>query len=374
MVKHFFYLAVGALALTACTSEELVDEVTTNNNLIKFEKVVNKTSRAAEELTNGTLKQFNVYGFYTIGENAEVANEVFDNTSIVYSAGGWDYEKAADIRYWVPGAHYYFYAYSCGNTTKLGSNYGSFSLDTEGKKPVSERTLKITDYKCDADHNHDLVFASCEVEGQTTGNTPVSFQFKHILSKISAQFTSKFHKDYDVVIKNVYIKNICNQADYDLSSTWTDAVRDGEEPTVYLLNTEATTDADAAISVNNVTVKNDEGADVQKTAASQIAFVIPVNYNNLSDNKEVTISFDVDVIYDGESAITATLTGKFIPNWKEGFSYVYNIEVSPASVGLEAIMFTTVMDEEGNMVIDGWETDQEENTTLTATGTVNKKD
>ncbi|MDE6308863.1 MAG: fimbrillin family protein, partial [Muribaculaceae bacterium] len=68
MKKHFFYLAAGAFALTACTSEDVIDDVQTTRNPIQFENVVNKMTRATD-LNTSNFKQFNVFGFYTVPGN-----------------------------------------------------------------------------------------------------------------------------------------------------------------------------------------------------------------------------------------------------------------------------------------------------------------
>lgn len=131
MVKRFFYLAVGALALTACTSEDVVDDVTTSSrNLIRFENVVNKPSRAATDITTQTLNQFNVFGFYVLPDAPTHAYEVFNNVPVTNPGSGmWGYDDKY-ARYWVPNANYYFYAYSCGSAA-LKDTYGNFSLDVD---------------------------------------------------------------------------------------------------------------------------------------------------------------------------------------------------------------------------------------------------
>ena len=349
MAKHFFYLAaVGALALTACTQQDVVDDVTTTRNVIKFENVVNKPSRAAKDLTTADLLQFNVYGFYTMPDNDKHANEVFKNVPVTKNNAVWSYDDKY-VRYWVPGATYYFYAYSCGSVSALSESYGTFNLDMsneDGGKLASDRTLEIDNYICDNKHQHDLIFASnTGIEATATGNPTVSFQFKHILSKIKASFSSKFSPEYDVIISDVSVNNICNKGDYDFKDGWTNVTRiEGQQPLVYLLNTTGDgikeEDKDAEISVKNEMIENK-----QATVDSKAAFVMPMAYTDT----EVTLSFHVVVKYGEDTIIPDTqLTATFKPEWKQGYYYIYNIAVSPEDLNLGEIKFDV-------KIIEGWD-------------------
>lgn len=180
MRKHLLFLAAGALALTACTSEEILDETTSSRNVIKFENAVNKHTRA--DLTSSTLNHFNVFGFYTkaaTGGEGEVTDLVFYNTPVKFvdSTTGWVYyDKNTDQtfqRHWTDGAKYYFYAYSCGNQDiSEETSYGiGYNMD------MANRKFEILNYQCDDNHQHDLVFAYKNGIDPLTNNASVSLQF-----------------------------------------------------------------------------------------------------------------------------------------------------------------------------------------------------
>lgn len=360
MAKHFFYLAVGALALTACTQQDVVDDVIATRNVIKFENVVNKPSRAAKELTTPDLKQFNVYGFYTTPDNDKHAHEVFKDVPVTKNDGSWGYESKY-TRYWVNGATYYFYAYSCGSVSALSESYGKFYLDMSndnGGKLASDRDLKIDGYICDNTHQHDLIFASnTGIKGTDGINPTVGFTFNHVLSKIMASFTSKFSPEYDVVISNVKLENICNignysfkgGADNSFNGGWMNVDRQEDKtPIVYLLNTtgdgfvgdDKPMNTDEAISVKNEIIDKK-----QASVDTKAAFVIPFNYNTAN----VYLKLDVKVMLDDDVIIpTQSLKATFAPSWAPGFSYIYNIEISPESLKMETIKFEVT-------TISGWE-------------------
>lgn len=355
MAKRLFLIAAGALALTACTSQDVLEDVAVNDNAIRFQNVVSKHTRAAgvTELDNTTLEKFHVFGFYTLPKNPKKAHQVFDNVAVTKNSETTDWEYEGATRYWVEGAEYNFYAYSCGNVSKLGEEYGSFTLDMEGDKDASERTLQINDYLCNDDHQHDLIFAS---KTRMTGkenkkNEVVAFQFSHILSKLKAKFSTEFPSEYDVVISNVKISGINNCGDYVFNEGWTNvtqkkAVDEKPEPVQYIkLDT----------GKNGITVTNKIVDNVQMTKESAIAFAIPFKYSSDSSApsaSKVEFTFDVQVNYKGEFVLEKKgLTSELEPDWQPGHAYVYNVNISPANAGLEEIKFTTTTEE-----FTDWET------------------
>lgn len=357
MKKHLFILAAGALALTACTSEDVVDDVASSRNQIQFENVVNKPTRA--DLTTENLRQFNVFGFYTMPDVPENAHAVFNNVAVTSPGTGvWSYSDAYK-RFWVPGAKYYFYAYSCGNDSKLSRDFGTFSLDMETPSiDADNRVLEINEYLCDYSHQHDLIFASnTGMVGKETGNQIVSFEFQHILSKIQAKFTSKFSPEYELVIKNVSVRGISNQGDFNFSTGWENVKRKdaNSSPIVYLLKT-STTDgitqnAGSPLKVKNEKVVNEDGevTDEQASVSTLEAYVIPKIYGD-SETDKVNLYFEVDLMYKGDYVIEGKpLTATFKPEWNKGCSYIYNVEISADALNMDAITFTTTE-------IKGWGT------------------
>lgn len=370
MKKQLFLLATGAIALTACTSEEVLDDLSTSSrNAIQFENVINKMTRVTD-LNTSNFKQFNVFGFYTVPnqenlENQENhANQVFYNVPVTNDGSGkWTYADT-DTRYWIPNANYYFYAYSCGST-KLGEGkFGDYQMNmsnepnSEGEIiPPSERVLEIDDYLCDYTHQHDLIVASNTgknfegLKGQESGyNSDVTLEFKHILTKIKARFTSQFSPEYTVVIKNVSVRNIYNYGDYHFTKGWSGVnKKDEEAPLVYLLNTngdgpdgmspaEKQKITDAAISVQNKKVTINE-TEVQESVETNTAYVIPFDYENKYGG--VYINLDIDLMFGTDLVMSKTLSATFFPHWQAGYSYVYNIELSAKDLELGTIGFTT---------------------------------
>lgn len=346
MAKRLLLLAAGAIALTACTSEDVVEDVAASRRQIQFETVVNKPSRAVD-LTMQNLNQFKVYAFYTMPHNPNKAHAVFNNVSVTDPDGKGTWRYTVDPRYWVDNATYYFYAYSCGSTEELSTDFGEFKLDiddpTEGEgsdgMDITQRVLEIDDYICDSSHQHDLVFASNTGFKAPAGyNTAVSFSFNHVLSKLQASFTSKFSPEYELVIKNVSVRNIRNKGNYKFNSGWDAVTRNGGNPLVYLLEPKMEIIDDKEVNTNTIKVSNKKVGDNQMSVQTNTAYVLPFKYQ--ADN-EVNLYFEVDLMYGKDYVIQGkALTATFQPEWKDGFFYVYNIEISPENINMKQIEFT----------------------------------
>lgn len=354
MKKSIYLIAASALALTACTSEEVVIEGS-QSNVIGFENVVDKQSRStATEVTASGLKHFSVFGYYTNPTTPTQAILVFNDELVTKGEKSgqtvWNYDNT---RYWVPGANYCFYAYSCGDI-KLDSNFGHFSMDVT-KSQQNDRVLKIIDYVCDETHQHDLLYASKEgiqPETDETGQkivsgTDVAFKFDHILTKIDTKFKSSFAPEYTVEIKNVTASNIRNVGSYDPKNNgWNntpDRVKiDGKDPYVVLH------EGNPIIAQKGGVIKDVAGIETpvtELTPTSDFSFVLPYAYTQ----GDVKLSFEMTLKKDGVTVLSRVLSGSWSPTWQPGHWYTYTIDITGDATNLTPIMFTTETDP-----ISGW--------------------
>lgn len=360
MKKILFSCIVGALTLTGCSSTDVVD-VSVQSNAIGFDGMLNKPTRAVDDgtvdgdLTSATLDNIYVYGYYTAPNQTGTPVRVFDGTAVRKSGVNWTYDN---LRYWVPGAKYYFYAYSCADIA-LNNIYGVPTLDLVND---ASRVLKFSGYICDDHHNHDLIYAFNEgmigkapVSGGLA-NDKVSFNFKHILTKVNAQFTSDLDANYNVVISDVKIVNIRNQGNYNPKSNNDYKWESVERNSNYASSLPASPEVSLPFSGSNVACK---GTSSVKTTSK---YVIPYNYQ-LGD---VQLTFKI-VVKDkntGADVFTRSLSGSWSPNWKSGYSYTYNIKITGTAANLEEIRF-------GDMNVDGWTGDNSSATDVDINFSVN---
>lgn len=322
MKKTLLTLAVGALALSACTSEDVLKEGP-QSNAITFTNVVGKNSRA---LTSENFGLFYVFAYYTMGNDLNVRKNIFTDTPITKSGNDW---SSPISRYWVEGANYSFYAYSCENK-HIAPDYGGPSVDR------NDGTFRLN-YTSHAEGgiSHDLVFASAtDVLGKESDNQPVPMQFKHILSKVNLSFVSDFPEGYTIEVNNISIENFQNTATFTANKkavsdgslgSWGNVDYDGKQPNKFTMNTKG----------NSKTTLNGD------PVVTSECYMIPHHYdsNNSKDNP-VKIQFNIKVTNESNQTILSnTLVGSWHPNWRMGTQYTYTIRLSGSSAGMDEIKF-----------------------------------
>ncbi len=331
MKKHFFWLVLGASALTACTSSDVVEEGP-QSNAIRFENVINKNSRTevTGDLTMNALDHFQVFGYYTLnGTVMNVFNGVAVNRDLADSNSAWDY---TDTRYWMPDASYFFYAYSCAglalsDTHVNGTPVFNYNdIDSEEELQKTKRGLKLVNYRCNADHQHDLICAVNEgYVARISGNTAVTLTFKHALSKISAEFVNDLPKGYQMSVSDVEFSNFYSLGSYDLRlNEWSS------------LGNDNLTDEKISVEVpqNNVANSTND-ANSGTSVASSSAFFIPAKYTD----KNLNIAFTLSLTQDGKKLLDRRLVGSWQPEWVPGYGYKYVIHITGDVLNLEAIAF-----------------------------------
>ncbi|MDE5811825.1 MAG: fimbrillin family protein [Muribaculaceae bacterium] len=346
MKNQLFFFAVGALALSACTSEDVID-VSMQSNTIGFENVVMKQSRAdaqVGDLTTDNLDKFMVYGFYT--KEGQVANpiQVFGGDAVTKQNGSWTY---SGTRFWVPDATYSFFAYSCADVA-LDNNFGTVGLDLNATG--ADRQLIITNYRSDVHHNHDLIYAQNKeikalpkTDTNPNPNPNVAFKFSHVLTKIDAIFTSDFSTDYDIVIKDVKIVNFRNVGTFSQTKGWgTTPDRD------FKLDINSSISMPLLFSTNNGTgIANASQTNAQKPR-TDYRYVIPYKYQFT----DVQLNFTIEVYKGSEHTpdnliLSRNMEGHWAPQWEQGFYYTYNITLTGSVANLQPIVFEVAQDMNG---------------------------
>lgn len=374
MKKSIFFLAAGAMAFTACTSEEVIEESMLQTNAIGFQSVVGKEAR---EILTDDFSNFFVYGYYT--KEGEVAGTtavvgVFNDKLVSKKDGAWSY---SDTRYWVPDASYFFYAYSCDNQN-TAQGVASFNQTGQTKEA---RRLTLENFRSDNTHKHDLVFAANEGMGSngilgkesstsgTPANAAVSFKFSHILSRVRITFKSGFAAGYQLKISNVRIENIRNVGDFtpeigndgmllvkengSLGGKWTGndeglperKVANADEVPFLDFDIAKVGDITRDIATAAVPAQGENAAVAAVDALTVPGYVIPCAYKEAN----VKLVFDVLVMdAAGTQVYAQTIAGTWTPEWKLGTAYNYNITITGTAAGLEPINFVA------DQVINGW--------------------
>lgn len=325
MIKKYLSCVAATLSMVACTSTDLIEESLESGTAICFNTNVTRA------LTNDNFNKFMVYGGYTPKDVSDY-HTVFSGVEVSKDADNWAYDGAS--KYWIKDATYKFYAYSCEN---IALTKGTPEFATTGS---DAGTFKITDFVCNKNHQHDLIYAeSGAITGKETGNTPVSFSFKHLLSRVKASFKSGFDPDFTIEISEVELHNVYDKADFSSKSgAWSNQSRTIEynlassEWTMVPLNIEGTD------NVIQAEIPAGEGTEAvaAKTLTTQHGYVLPVTYTS----NNVTLSFKVTVKQGSDVIKTDYIKGNLKPTWAVGTSYTYNITVNGSAAGVEKIEFS----------------------------------
>lgn len=358
MKKQFLWLALGASALTACTSTDVIEEGP-QSNVIGFENVVKKSTRATD-LTTTDFDKFLVYGYYTADgqENHPIwvfnGDEVKKTTTATTNEGGesvnvttWTY---TNTRYWNPGCTYYFYAYSCQDIPINQDLYGkvvfpvySTPLD-QLSSTLDDRGLKIENYICNAEHQHDLVTAYAEGQvGKRDTNTPVKFSFRHALCKVCFEFVNGLPTGpgYSIEVSDVKMSNFQDVASLNVrqnngsSADYTVYPENDPRKNHIIWYGQGRVDnGTPVIELPNAKVNG------EVTNTTESVFMIPARY----DDANVAFEFRLIVKQGNDIFLDRKLKGTWKPKWEAGTAYKYLVTINGENAQLMPIVFEATQD------------------------------
>ena len=298
-MKKTLFIGVAALAMLAsCSNDEVVEQP--KSNAISFSTFVDNATRA-DALTTENIAEKGGFGVYGYVENMN--GKLFDNEAVTNAGSGWTYNNT---QYWVAGKSYWFQAFA-----PYAADY-TFTAPT-GNLPTGEAgTVSFTN-----NGTTDFCVASATATGLATGNVPVPFTFKHLLSRVKFTLVNSFpNSNMSMVISDVKITNAHNNGTMDLgANTWTV----GEANTLAIPYTVAGT---------NVA----QGANI----GSDYNFLIP-------NSCAYTVTFTAKV-YTGSTLVKSKDFTVTLPatEFQRGYSYNFTATLSAGNTldDLEPIEFT----------------------------------
>ena len=172
-MKKFLFLGIAATAMFAsCTNDEMVEM--NPQSAIGFETFVDKSTRAAEDVTKTNLNAFEVYGWRTKGATTE---QIFDAQAVTADNGTCTYSP---LQYWVGSYKYNFEA--------VAPKSGEKGVTVDDKYGASTITFV-------SDSETDLIYASAskDLSSNTHGTLAsdpgaVGLTFGHLLSRVKFTF------------------------------------------------------------------------------------------------------------------------------------------------------------------------------------------
>ena len=216
-MKKFLFLGIAATAMFAsCTNDEMVEM--NPQSAIGFETFVDKSTRAAEDVTMGNLTAFEVYGWRT--KDAAITEQIFDAQAVTADNGTCTYSP---LQYWVGSYKYDFEAVA----PKSGDK-GVTVNDSHGTSTITFVSNSETD----------LIYASASKDLSsnahgTLASDPgaVGLTFGHLLSRVKFTFINGAvaGSAAKIAVTDVKITNAGTEGVYTPSTgTWADATATGQ--------------------------------------------------------------------------------------------------------------------------------------------------
>lgn len=319
-------LAAGALILAGCTKTEVTD--VPDSRAISFDNFV--TNAVKSQISkNEDLTKFFVFGGYT-------SNEVFNNVPVTVAwDGGTSTCTYTPAKYWTQGQAYLFAAYSDGNG-KIENNV-TFDQGT-GHLTISNYTVNAAD--------DDLIYGYADNGGAgytyngTDAMNPVPFDFKHILSKVTFQFSKAADLNNTTLTISDFKVNLIKTATFTGSD-----IADGQYP-ISTWNTTSGSKVDyTTFSAEILTLDQDVIAGEEVTK-KEIGFTaIPQNLGSAGTAYKISFSVTYDDPTTGDNETTTRtfeveINGTENGNWNPGYHYIYTAEIKAVNLELMPIVFT----------------------------------
>lgn len=295
-MKKFLFLGIAATAMFAsCTKDEMVEM--NPQNAIGFETFVDKSTRAAVDVTKANLTAFEVYGWRT---NDSKTEQIFDAQAVTANNGVCTYSP---LQYWVNGYEYNFEAVAPKSGEKgvtVNDNYGASTIEFV------------------SDSETDLIYASADEDLSSDDATPdpVGLTFGHLLSRVKFTFINGADDTSaaKIAVTGVKITNAGTKGVYTPSNgTWAAATATG-----------AVTFADIA---------DIEGG---ASGATEHKYLIPYNVKDYSVSFTVTMtqgsvsdSFNYTVKLPETTTLVKGNSYNFKATFNPGQPIVFTADVTP---------------------------------------------
>lgn len=318
MKKSLFIMALGAIALTSCSQDEIIE---VQKDAISFAAITENAGRATITTTS-TIADFKVWGIVAEGGNYlnyfDPAGEVINVTGLTNLSSGY---------YW-PSGTMDFYAVS--PSTIINASVGSPS-------EFASNTAGITGVEVsNATAQTDILYAL--TTGQTKKTEDVPLNFKHALSQVvfKVKIADNVEQDIEVKLNSVTVKNLIKKGNFSFPKaattdagvgSWTLSEDAGDagasyvvSPTDYIIdNIDATTATNVTEETNPMLIIP-QSHNIESSKANW-------NVNGLFVvNTTVTAKYNRDANPDYETSINLVNTPTYIPvtfAWEPGKKYVY---------------------------------------------------
>lgn len=326
----FLWVAVFAVgAMSSCSVDKVVDQA--EARYIGFDPFANKVTRAATTTAEGLgHSSFSVFGRYE--EGTSTYNVIFNNKEVKWTGstlddtgGSWKYEPLVP---WVSGKKYQFAAIAPYKASGYSYNYGT-NISTAGTYTLGLITVDATDA------NQIDYMTATPINDRSSGTSPVSFDFNHILSKIDFKFQPQntgekaWPSDVKIDIKSIVLSSVATTKSY-TNGTWTNATTAAESFSVSLSDDNSTTYEPSSTETDKVS----------ELTGKFSWLVVPQSEADASGRK-LAITFDVFTKDAAGAYNVQVLTGESATididtQWNPNTVYTYTVYIGSDVLGPNA--------------------------------------
>ena len=194
MKKSLFYVALGAMVLTSCAQDEVLD---TPKNAVQFTVATENAGRGSV-ITTGNINEFNVTAFLqkefeAVGGDTYTgnANIFMEDVTVSKVGGAWEYDV---LKFWPNNGAINFYSYA------------PIAPEVVENFEAAAQTITYTVPEACADQL-DVVYAFNKGLTKSTDKVPVNF--RHALSQVVFKAKNK-KEDLRIVIDGIRVVNLNN--------------------------------------------------------------------------------------------------------------------------------------------------------------------
>lgn len=336
MKKVIFAAATAVALLSACSQNEVLDNISEGNE-IAFETYTAMPTKANGLVADNVFPdggKMGVFAYYTgnAAWDGTAAPNFMYNQLVTKSGSSYEYSPT---KYWPNNdsdkiTFFAYYPYdAAGLTWKDHTNptpaaYSNASVNL----PVA-----ALDIQADAKNQVDFLYATVKDQTKTAGNVPVQFTFKHALTQINlkAKLSAELVKDNGgtssnttVTVTGITLKNIYKSGTLDMAEAtpaWTAS---------------NSTDFTAALSdANGVEITGTTAQTV--TAATETFVMMP---QTLQSTAAIEVTYKVKTIdaalKDGYSEITNTANAQISGAWAPNGNVLYTLTIGMNDIQVAA--------------------------------------
>lgn len=327
-MKKILVAAAIMMSMISCSKDQTIS---LNQETIGFDNAfINNSTKSKEDPSFKNDKMFSDFAVFGFVEGAVLFDGIKVSKTIENNDlnSAWKYEGT---QYWIAGANYNF------NAVAPMTNGGW--TKTSAEKDAT--TLAFTN-----NGTTDLLYAHTAQQGKVSGNSAVSFDFRHVLSKVKFSFTNGYNATNATIrVKDIQITDAYKTGNVVLNATSNWSGQDGTLTLQFGNAALNSSTAEEAIAYNNTIESYNE-----------LLLIPGAGQTENEGKKTYTVTFTVELLVSGQTiaAYSHTINTPFVP--EAGKSYDLTATITPENIDpnneQEPIEFTV-------NTINGWGTDIE---------------